>query len=138
MEMPMEMEMAMPSPNSVAATSTVYAEVISKEFHGRPVGVGESSLHGRGVFARRAFHPGDIVDVCPVVEVNEHEISGNSRQFTYQGCRPGFLLLPAGPWMLVNYSENANLGHEEGETFMVFTALRSITEGEELTLRYSS
>ena len=101
---------------------------------GRSVRVGESAVHGRGVFALRALRSGEIVDVCPTIEIEDSNLVGIARQHSFRAGRSGFLLLPAGPWMLLNYSHHANIGFTEGESFIVFTATRDIAKGDEITL----
>ena len=102
---------------------------------GVPIYVGESPIHGRGVFAARAFKAGDVVgryrsrktklgaeDNPYVIEIYddegallEHRIGTNEFRF-------------------INHSTNPNLDLQDDD--LKFVAVRDIGADEELTWHY--
>lgn len=99
---------------------------------------------GRGVFARRAFKKGEIIEIAPVIPIARKNIRHN-------GDAPdGYLLMwredvegqeycmPLGYIMLYNHSAEPNIGltSDFRSLSMTAEALRPIAAGEELVWDY--
>ena len=90
---------------------------------------------GRGVFATRAFAEGEIVEVCPTVEVSEG--GGDLADYLFESTNEGMFLVVLGFGMLYNHSADANLDYYQGDdATLEFVAQRRIERGEELTISY--
>src|SRR5687767_14430251 len=91
--------------------------------------------HGRGVFATRRFAKGQLVELCPTVEVPDAEVSGRLDDYVYSSVKDGDVLLVLGYGMLYNHSDDPNVEYlQEDPSVLSFRALRSVKPGEELTI----
>ena len=104
----------------------------------RDVFVGPSVVHGRGVFAARAFDAGEVIEVCPVLlvaaaAVAAHGLSGYCFEWTEDECA-----IALGYGSLYNHSwePNARYDHDHDTVVVTYTALRPIAAGEEITINY--
>ena len=92
---------------------------------------------GRGVFATRAFAKGDLIEVCPTVEVPDGDVSGLLNDYVFTSVKDGDVLLVLGNGMLYNHSQNPNVEYVQDEpTTITFRALRKVKSGDELTIDY--
>ena len=90
---------------------------------------------GRGVFATRTFAEGEIVEVCPTVEIAEG--GGDLADYLFESTNEGMFLVVLGFGMLYNHSADANLDYYQGDdATLEFVARRRIERGEELTISY--
>jgi hypothetical protein len=90
---------------------------------------------GRGVFATRTFAEGEIVEVCPTVEISEG--GGDLADYLFESTNEGMFLVVLGFGMLYNHSSGANLDYYQGDgSTLEFVAQRQIDRGEELTISY--
>ena len=90
---------------------------------------------GRGVFATRTFAEGDVVEVCPTVEISEG--GGDLADYLFESTTDGMFLVVLGFGMLYNHSADANLDYYQGDdATLEFIAQRPIERGEELTISY--
>jgi hypothetical protein len=90
---------------------------------------------GRGVFAARTFAEGDVVEVCPTVEISEG--GGDLADYLFESTNEGYFLVVLGFGMLYNHSSEPNLDYYQGDdSTLEFVALRRIEPDEELTITY--
>lgn len=102
---------------------------------GTKVYVGDSGIHGRGLFARDAFEPGQIVgrysNKPTKLAADEHphvmELYGEDDELLK--CVMG-----TGDFRFVNHSSSPNLELDDGT--LEFRAVRHINPGDELTWYY--
>ncbi len=92
---------------------------------------------GRGVFATRTFAEGDVVEVCPTVEISEG--GGDLADYLFESTTKGRFLVVLGFGMLYNHAAEPNLDYfqDEADT-LEFVAQRRIERGEELTISYGA
>lgn len=93
---------------------------------------------GRGVFARRAITAGEIVELCPTLEVEDDAASGTLRDYVFSSNEDeNVAILPLGWGTLYNHSPDANCEHvEHGPGLIAYVARRDVRAGEELTINY--
>jgi uncharacterized protein len=99
---------------------------------------------GRGVFARRAFREGELIERAPVIVIPASE-SEHIEQCVLQDYRfqwregEGDRAIVLGYGMLYNhsYQPNARPVHRIEEREMDYIALRPIAEGEEICINYN-
>jgi uncharacterized protein len=90
---------------------------------------------GRGVFATRSFAEGDVVEVCPTVEISEG--GGDLADYLFESTTEGRFLVVLGFGMLYNHAAEPNLDYYQDEAgTLEFVAKRRIERGEELTITY--
>jgi hypothetical protein len=90
---------------------------------------------GRGVFATRSFAEGDVVEVCPTVEISEG--GGDLADYLFESTTEGRFLVVLGFGMLYNHAAEPNLDYYQDEAgTLEFVAQRRIERGEELTITY--
>jgi SET domain-containing protein len=114
--------------------------MLSDETLQKNVRVGQSNISGRGVFALRNLSNGDIIERCPVLEVNEEDVGGELVNYVFYGDSEKQRLVAMGNGMLFNHSSFPNVGYYLEETALgpelVLYALRNIRKGEELFYNY--
>jgi hypothetical protein len=100
-----------------------------------------SPIHGRGVFAARDFERGDVIEECPILAVpgeqasllDETDLNG----FTFEW--DGGVAVALGFGSLYNHSwtPNARYDHDYERGLVVYSAVRAISAGKEITVNYS-
>ena len=106
--------------------------------------VREVAGKGRGVFARRAFPPGGLIERCPVIGLDEEHWEHVDRTVLETYCfkwgerleRPAVVL---GYGSLYNHSFEPNAFYARVPALQVidFIALREIAPGEEVKVNYN-
>jgi SET domain-containing protein len=98
---------------------------------------------GRGVFTRRDIKKGEIIETCPLIEINKHDMASLSESilvtyFFFFGRKKDRLAIALGYGSIYNHSgkPNAVFKINPTENMMDFTALRKIKKGEEITFDY--
>lgn len=106
--------------------------------------IGNSSIHGRGVFAVQAFKTGDIIEQAPLIllESTERDILKNTILFDYY-----FLLnhpktpvaLALGMASLYNHAIHPNSSYTTlvEKEILIIKAIASIQPGDEVTINYN-
>jgi SET domain-containing protein len=97
---------------------------------------------GRGVFARRLIRQGEVIERVPVLVLATEEVKDCQSWAGLAGyCflwGKGTLALALGYGSLYNHSYHPNARYDdEGAQTKVFTALRDIAAGEEITVNYN-
>lgn len=94
---------------------------------------------GRGVFAARAFSPGELVETCPVVllDLKDQPFPVQIRRLLYCWSKTQ-VALALGCGSLYNHSDRPNLVLHQvpGSMAITFQAAREIKSGEQLTISY--
>ena len=95
---------------------------------------------GRGVFARRSIEAGEVIETCPVLVLPAESVEDASAGiggYVFEWGR-GKLALALGYGSLYNHSYRPNARYVDlaGRT-KLFTALRDIGRGEEITVNYN-
>jgi uncharacterized protein len=106
--------------------------------------VKDSPLHGRGVFTSRPIPRGKIIELAPLIVLNEHDSSliKESSLYSYyflHGRRGEICVVGLGYASLYNhqYPANAKYKFKLSKNLMEFTAFRDIEAGEEITINYN-
>ncbi|MDK2975169.1 MAG: uncharacterized protein PWP08_1540 [Methanofollis sp.] len=106
--------------------------------------VGPTRGCGRGVFAARAYAPGERIEVCPVIVCGEAEASAlldrtelHNYYFAW-GEGDGGCAIALGFGSLYNHSYRPNADHVRNfqDGTIAITACRPIDTGEEITINY--
>ena len=92
---------------------------------------------GRGVFARRAFAKGEVVETCPLIVAPTDNWGPALHNYIFQHG-DGTSALPLGLCSLYNHSKTPNLEYtlDQQANTMVTRATRAIAVGEELRISY--
>jgi SET domain-containing protein len=93
---------------------------------------------GRGVFARRPIETGEVIETCPVLVLpadSVEDVPAGIGGHVFEWGR-GKLALGYGSLYNHSYRPNARYVDLAGRT-KVFTALRDIAAGEEITVNYN-
>ena len=96
----------------------------------------KQSRHGRGVFAKRRYAEGDVVEVSPTLQVADADVTGRLRDYVFGALNEHDVVLALGYGMLYNHSDDPNVEYDQEEATITFLALRAIRPGEELTIDY--
>lgn len=99
--------------------------------------IGESSIHGRGVFARADHEPGDVLWTDPVLLVPNDELEGIVSWYVVEWDDDDSALA-LGRTSFLNHSSvpNAELHCIEDGPEMGVVAIRPIAEGDEVCIDY--
>jgi SET domain-containing protein len=107
------------------------------------VEVRRAGRKGRGVFARRPIRKGEVIERTPVLVLPAGEAEGRD---SWEGLSAYCFEWGRGTWAMAlgygslynhSYSPNARYDDEEAGRAKVFTALRDIRPGEEVTVNYN-
>lgn len=106
--------------------------------------VGDSSLHGRGVFTSVPIRRGGIIEMAPLIVLSENDsaLIKESSLYTYyflHGKNAEICVLGLGYASLYNhqYPANAKYRFLLSKNLMEFSAFRDIQAGEEITINYN-
>lgn len=97
---------------------------------------------GRGVFARREISEGEVIERVPVLVlpselVEDHSVRAGLWEYSFEwGAETVALALGYGSLYNHSYRPNARCD-VEGDRTKVFSALRTIASGEEITINYN-
>jgi SET domain-containing protein len=95
---------------------------------------------GRGVFARQFIPEGTVFERVPVLVIPEDEIleqPGMLSHYVFEWGK-GTVALALGFGSMYNHSFNPNARYDDvGRQTKIFTALRDISAGEEVTINYN-
>lgn len=97
---------------------------------------------GRGVFARKAIDEGEVIERVPVLVLPAELVEDQSAraglwEYSFEWGE-GTVALALGYGSLYNHSYDPNARCDvEGDRTKVFTALRDIAPGEEITINYN-
>jgi uncharacterized protein len=104
----------------------------------------ESPGKGRGVFAKRPFSPGDLIEVAPVIVIPESQrelIGATVLDYSaFQWGAAGLeLAIALGYGSLYNHSSNPNaFYHRDMENLTIdFVCVTAINENEEILINYN-
>jgi uncharacterized protein len=100
-----------------------------------------SKIHGRGVFAARRFHAGDVIEECPILAVtsdqapllDETDLYG----FTFEWGDGVAVALGFGSLYNHSWSPNARYDHDYHRDLVVYSAVTAIARDDEITINYS-
>ena len=102
--------------------------------------VAASRLAGRGVFAGRRFEADDIIEVCPVLFIAddgwEHLESAGLSGYYFAWNEGAAIALGYGSLYNHSWSPNAEYHADDDTAAIVYSALRTIEAGEEITVNY--
>jgi SET domain-containing protein len=99
---------------------------------------------GRGVFANKEIRAGEIIEICPVIQVSEHDAHdlGESilvEYFFFFDKNNNRLLLALGFGSVYNHSHNSNAKYKiiSSKNIMEISALKDIKKDDEITIHYN-
>ena len=106
--------------------------------------VKESALHGLGVFACIDFAPGDVIERCPYLVIDDDDLQEINRLNDYLFTSPdneNDYLCVLGCGMIYNHGAPANAKwqiDDDDNRFIRFTATSLIKSGEEILHDYGN
>ncbi len=105
--------------------------------------VSNAGHKGRGVFTSKILYKGDVIEICPVIEIKykEHQmLTGHILEnYTFvwnTKKRSAAILLGFGSLYNHNTKPNADYVKSIKDGVMIFKALKTIKKGEEITIDY--
>ena len=106
--------------------------------------VQDSPARGRGVFAARPFHEGEVIEVCPVIALSAADavkLDDTHLYNYYFGWGPDgkAAAIALGYGSLYNHADDPNAAYRKDQAggTIIFAALRAIGAGEEIFVRYN-
>ena len=108
-----------------------------------------STAKGRGVFAGRDYAAGEMVEIAPVIVLENEEVAAlrNTRLRTYDFdwqvlAKTKFptTAIAAGYGGMYNHADPANMSYHADpvSVTLIFTAVRDISRQEQLTINYNA
>jgi hypothetical protein len=100
---------------------------------------------GRGAFAGRSYSPGEVVEVCPVIllDYSMKELSLPVQRVVFNWSKlcdsPEKYALVLGCGSIYNHTDEPNMRYsaDPENQAMIYTAVREIEQGEQLTVSYN-
>ena len=100
---------------------------------------------GRGVFAKCDIHAGERIEICPVIEIPQSDVSAIDESilltyFFFHGKQKERVWLALGYGSLYNhsYSPNASYTIHDAESVIEFVAIEDIAKDCEITFNYKA
>ena len=109
-----------------------------------PVIVGNSSVHGQGVFATRTISKGEVIERCPYIVIDDDDLQEINRLNDYLFTSPdnkNDYLCVLGCGMIYNHGAPANAEwqiDDDDNRFIRFTAKSLIKSGDEILHDYGN
>ncbi len=96
---------------------------------------------GRGVFARRDFHAGEIIEQAPVIVLDDDQyelLNHTALRDYYFDWGEHRCAIPLGFSLIYNHADepNAYTQRDKEQGLIYFVALRDIAAGQEIVHRY--
>ncbi|HVT00745.1 MAG TPA: SET domain-containing protein-lysine N-methyltransferase [Patescibacteria group bacterium] len=98
----------------------------------------------RGVFARDDIKKGELIEICPIIELSEHDTSEINDNILitylyYFGKKKEQAAVALGFGSIYNHTRKPNATYEikEKEGVIEFTAIENIKKDEEITVNYN-
>jgi len=109
--------------------------------HQTKIMIGDSPVHGQGVFAAVPIEKGEVIELCPYIVIDDDDLQEENRLndylFTSPDAKTDYLVV-MGYGMMYNHAATPNSEWEidEDNRFVRFSALRDIEAGEEIFQDY--
>ncbi len=107
--------------------------------------IAESQGKGRGVFTAEPLEPGDVIEICPVIVLPDHDLSTIHQTALHDyyflwGDQRQQCAIALGYGSLYNHNDhpNAEIELDFVEENIIFRCLTPIQPGEEITIHYHS
>ncbi|NBX07681.1 MAG: SET domain-containing protein [Proteobacteria bacterium] len=106
-----------------------------------PIEVGDSDIHGHGVFATKKIAKGAVIERCPYIVIDDDDVAEANRLQDYLFTSPdeeGDYLCVLGYGMVYNHSDSPNAEWEidDDNRFVRFSATKDIAAGDEIFQDY--
>lgn len=103
--------------------------------------IGDSKIHGQGVFAAVDIAAGETIERCPYIVIDDDDLAEENRLNDYLFTSPDVstdYLVIMGYGMMYNHSAKANAEWEidDDNRFVRFSATEDIAAGEEIFQDY--
>ena len=99
---------------------------------------------GRGVFARKNFKKGEIIEVCPVIILSKKDTKNIDKTKLYdyyfewdEKSGENAIVLGCGSMYNHSYESNATFKKDKAKKCFNFVAVKDIRRGEEITINYN-
>ena len=103
--------------------------------------IGDSPIHGQGVFAQVDIKAGEVIERCPYLVIDDDDLAEENRLndylFTSPDAATDYLVI-MGYGMMYNHSSDANAEWEidDDNRFVRFSATKDIAAGDEIFQDY--
>ena len=103
--------------------------------------LGDSPIHGQGVFAQVDIKAGEVIERCPYLVIDDDDLAEENRLndylFTSPDAATDYLVI-MGYGMMYNHSSDANAEWEidDDNRFVRFSATKDIAAGDEIFQDY--
>jgi len=133
--------MAKPSKKRAVKTSGTDTISALRNVPEAKIFIGDSPVHGQGVFAAVPIRKGEVIERCPYIVIDDDDLQDENRLNDYLFTSPDVktdYLVVMGFGMMYNHSSDANSEWEidDDNRFVRFSAVRDIAPGEEIFQDY--
>jgi len=133
--------MAKPSKKRAVKTSGSDTSSALRHVPEAKIFIGDSPVHGQGVFAAVPIRKGEVIERCPYIVIDDDDLQDENRLNDYLFTSPDVktdYLVVMGFGMMYNHSSDANSEWEidDDNRFVRFSAARDIAPGEEIFQDY--
>lgn len=102
-----------------------------------PAVMGDSPIHGRGMFATRNIKSGEVIETAPLILFDRSDVNKGSILLDYDLTVKDKSAIMLGHASIYNHSDNANAEWEyDSDPKLFITATRDIHVGEEIFVDY--
>ncbi len=109
---------------------------------GMKITIKKSKLHKKGVFALEKIEIGEVIEVCPVIILNQNDtkqIDGTELYNYYFSWKDQGSAIALGYGSIYNHSYQPNARYKTNYTSktITFKAIKAIKKGEEILVNYN-
>ena len=102
----------------------------------------KSELHGNGVFAITDIQKGEIIEICPIIILNENDTREIDKTYLYNyyfSWEEKCSAIALGFGSIYNHSYEPNAKYEKDflNKKIIFKSISKIKSGEEITVNYN-
>lgn len=102
----------------------------------------KSKLHGNGIFAMKDIQNDEIIEICPIIILNEKDTKeiDKTRLYNYYfAWKKNSSAISLGYGSIYNHSYEPNARYEKDflKNRLIFKSIKKIKKGEEITVNYN-
>jgi SET domain-containing protein len=98
----------------------------------------KSPVAGLGIFAKKNFKVGEIIEIAPIIKEKRENIGGLVEDYLFSVPDEGMTGIALGWASLYNHSDDNNASWRVDGDYIIVTCIKDIKKGEEIFVSYGT